>query len=471
MAELIFPLQYKRQYNAALDVDMVFNTDAELQAYLTNPRRYSGQTATCLEHEGNLYILNNQQNNWFVLNGSGSTPTTSGSSYNKVSFGNILTNSNSYPIFHSYDRAIRFHNHLSTNFEEHNKFLFDISYDNGTQFLEQQFDNIADLTSFLNVHTPYSGNYITSQYIVECYAKQIPEIGAISKIYGLNTFYSCLKGKGAYKKNYKTAYESLYTHDGHFTDKREDFITKVWEHFTFNGFINAGNIENAARAIWFSQTPANVYGLFKNGHTIRFPNGEIGNRYSFNWGDSSFHTHGTYDISVTDSAFVFLMTGNNIQVSSSISDNEYYNNEIISMIKIYKLEGTDGSGDNRTAIYVKPVGQDVFRLNHISNISGKSLYAIYYEGDNDHQPIIKRLNAELVDNIWCDVSYMIEKQHWSLLPAIASSQMKMHIGHSKQKKFRFFIGDDNGNISQFSPEVTPFCFRSGAKQKTLIRSL
>lgn len=64
MSELLFPSQFRRQYSGALDIDMVFNTDFELQEYLTNPRRYSGQTVTCLEHEGRIFILNNTLDAW-----------------------------------------------------------------------------------------------------------------------------------------------------------------------------------------------------------------------------------------------------------------------------------------------------------------------------------------------------------------------------------------------------------------------
>ncbi len=44
-------------------VDSVFDTLDDMDAYLTNPRRYGGQVATCLEDEG-IYILNAAQDAW-----------------------------------------------------------------------------------------------------------------------------------------------------------------------------------------------------------------------------------------------------------------------------------------------------------------------------------------------------------------------------------------------------------------------
>lgn len=71
MAQLSFPLKFKRQYAGALDVDAVFATDEDLQAYLNSPLRYAGQMVTCLEHEGKLFILNNDLDTWLEVQGGG----------------------------------------------------------------------------------------------------------------------------------------------------------------------------------------------------------------------------------------------------------------------------------------------------------------------------------------------------------------------------------------------------------------
>ena len=45
MANLLFPLQFQRQYAGPLDIDSVFETTADRNAYLTSPLRYAGQLA------------------------------------------------------------------------------------------------------------------------------------------------------------------------------------------------------------------------------------------------------------------------------------------------------------------------------------------------------------------------------------------------------------------------------------------
>ena len=44
----------------------VFDTLAELNAYLNDPNRYAGQLATCKEAEGDVFILNNTKDEWIL---------------------------------------------------------------------------------------------------------------------------------------------------------------------------------------------------------------------------------------------------------------------------------------------------------------------------------------------------------------------------------------------------------------------
>lgn len=74
MADFLFPLQFKRQYAAPLDIDIVFSTTAERLAYLTNPRRYSGQVVSDLQTE-TLYFLNSARDQWKEAGGGGTTFT------------------------------------------------------------------------------------------------------------------------------------------------------------------------------------------------------------------------------------------------------------------------------------------------------------------------------------------------------------------------------------------------------------
>lgn len=60
---LQLPISFKRQYAQPLDYDAVFETLADMQTYLSNPVRYQGQIATCLE-TNKIYHLNAARDAW-----------------------------------------------------------------------------------------------------------------------------------------------------------------------------------------------------------------------------------------------------------------------------------------------------------------------------------------------------------------------------------------------------------------------
>jgi hypothetical protein len=69
MAQLPFPLSFKRQFAGPLEADTVFATQAELDGFLSSPLRYAGQVVTCLETEGVAYVLSNDLSAWVPISG------------------------------------------------------------------------------------------------------------------------------------------------------------------------------------------------------------------------------------------------------------------------------------------------------------------------------------------------------------------------------------------------------------------
>jgi hypothetical protein len=67
-AQLIFPLQFVRQFKGPIDADMVFDTEASMNEYLSSARRYAGQIATCLEKEGFIYVMSADLSKWIQIN-------------------------------------------------------------------------------------------------------------------------------------------------------------------------------------------------------------------------------------------------------------------------------------------------------------------------------------------------------------------------------------------------------------------
>lgn len=82
----LFPLQYKRQGDVPVDIDMTFATTAERMVYLSNARRYAGMLVVDNEEE-KCYLLNSARDAWIAVGSAqltvqdegvalGSTPTT-----------------------------------------------------------------------------------------------------------------------------------------------------------------------------------------------------------------------------------------------------------------------------------------------------------------------------------------------------------------------------------------------------------
>jgi hypothetical protein len=68
MAQFEFPLQFKKQYAAPLDVDIVFNTTSLRLNFLTSPIRYAGQIVSDLETQ-KCYQLSSNTNSWIEIGG------------------------------------------------------------------------------------------------------------------------------------------------------------------------------------------------------------------------------------------------------------------------------------------------------------------------------------------------------------------------------------------------------------------
>jgi hypothetical protein len=451
-------------------------TDQSERLAITSDRRKIGMLVKQLS-DNTYWTLNGgiDNDNWVVetFNFSGGTEITGTTTYKKVSFGNIVTNNFTYPV--TYGTSIgssfgeKYHRHIRDNYVDHNKFLFDIYCENGIKFIEQQFPTTNDMVVFLDTNLPRVG-FQTVRYTIDCYAKESPTLGAISKVYGMNLFYSVLKGTKNYKKKIKTLYDGVYSASGKFETSKNALVTALWNHFTYVGFMESHSLDDGAKSIWFPQTNSNIYGLLHSGNTIIF-GGITGDRMCFCWGDSNFVLQGANTMKVVDSVIVGLNVGHqDFYLFNVFRDLDYFNN--YSYVVVYKLQGKDVHNDDITALYVKPIGQDTFRLNYVPDITNKDLYIMYYEGDNDHQPIIKRLTSVNKHNdIGGDVSFLVNKTDWNVRPHVANGAMSRHFGHSKMKSFRFFIGDMQGNISSFSPEITPYIFRNGAKLITLISKI
>jgi hypothetical protein len=68
MPQFEFPLQFKKQYAAPLDVDVVFDTTSARISFLTSPIRYAGQIVSDLQTQ-KCYQLSTNTNSWIEIGG------------------------------------------------------------------------------------------------------------------------------------------------------------------------------------------------------------------------------------------------------------------------------------------------------------------------------------------------------------------------------------------------------------------
>ena len=63
-----FPLGFSRQFAWSLDVDSVFSTRVEMDAYLSSNLRYAGQMVSCVE-QNKCYVLSSALDQWLQISG------------------------------------------------------------------------------------------------------------------------------------------------------------------------------------------------------------------------------------------------------------------------------------------------------------------------------------------------------------------------------------------------------------------
>jgi len=397
-----------------------------------------------------------------------------GGSKKRVEFGNLVAGVNEvYPITTNWiNQGInsRVGSPIRGFYSNFSRMLWEIEWDNNQSNARVvsglQFATENDIVNYLNSNTANNGSTITEGFIVRSYAYVTDTISIINKINGINRFYSVLKGNKKYKQFVPTLEDTKTAPNGNKWTYIDAFVDIVWKHFYPGIIINAINRSSAAKSIWFPRNHYNLYAPRNIGQTIEFLNGNHYGRYSWNWGTSDFGQHNSDSLSVTGMAIAFLHAGQYTFASNNITTYPMGDNFMMrsySMILISKIEG-----NNKTALYITPIGTDMWLTNYINNYSNYRLYLYGYNAHHDEQPIVRDITSlvDTVGNLQRDLGYRVKKENiYSFINNTASTN---HIGFNSSKKFRLFIGDDNGNISTLSAEVEVLKRMSGGKIRSLV---
>jgi hypothetical protein len=104
MPQFEFPLQFKKQYAAPLDVDIVFDTTSARISFLTSPIRYAGQIVSDLQTQ-KCYQLSTNTNSWIEIGGETSTFLNSASSNWQSTYTTVSSNSANWQTAYAYVSA------------------------------------------------------------------------------------------------------------------------------------------------------------------------------------------------------------------------------------------------------------------------------------------------------------------------------------------------------------------------------
>jgi hypothetical protein len=292
--------------------------------------------------------------------------------------------------------------------------LFEVDFSNVVlnSWLGMDFADADALYTFIRANfTPHPFTPNTAAYhgYIKYYDEIDETLPRIDKIWGINTFFSMLKGRRSYRHNY-------YSLD----------VSRInWSQFP-TWFDDLGNQSigfgpghtfnpNDEKAIWVSRNDKKVHGLPVPGFQIT--PGVSGGRYIWDWGSSDFApiSMGSYENAPSSGSRILYSslylptratwswwTNTQSSFMSTQAQNCY------STVVLYALEHT--ADPNHRAIMLKPLGIDRLGLNWFDSAL-YDLYALYSR--KNYSPIMRRITSIGLSGLTNDLRW-IERPQWDL---------------------------------------------------------
>jgi len=309
----------------------------------------------------------------------------------------------------------------------------------------QTFADTAALYAFVSANFPAGSSPGTpgNHAVAKVYDVIDPTVPKIDKIWGINSFYSMLKGRSSYRN-------PKYCING--TPNWSDFSNWFEDLCDQNIGFGTGHtyVANDERALWFSRTDKKLYGLPTPGYSCNL--GTNGSRWVWNNGAvdfitlpavRSYHNNPSsgeqrlYCALILPGAtnWEWFTPGDTTPLIQSVaSDNR-------SFIVLYQLE--DGSDANNRSIHVKPYGVDRLGLNWFDS-STYDLFAMYTR--KNQTPIQREitslgLSSAVKDLQWVEYGAWIPPE-WGASRARLSLNMVGHQPYTTQ----FFLRHNTTNV-------------------------
>lgn len=293
--------------------------------------------------------------------------------YEELPFGNDISFPSSQ---NSLDFFVRkFMPSLENNFSTYqdSKWLFQDVNDSSIIEENLSFSSSQDIADWYNNNLQNNGSVFTQQTIARMYDEVDNNILPISKMYGMNRFFSGLKGRGNYKSGPSTAREinnswsSINSYLKQMFDTIEPTLAFVVQESDFNN-------QQALDTIWLSSNHLKYYILPTLNSTISHTSSTYRRMNNQNWeglGSFSVTLGQNYRLRKPHYSFITQNTGSSALqiIDFSFRDaqrraKENLLGDTASGVIFYQVyDPTQAEGDKKFAIYIKPLGIDVVYLN------------------------------------------------------------------------------------------------------------
>lgn len=399
----------------------------------------------------------------------------------------------------------------------YSNFLFEVIEENGIHVDGLQFNALSGLSSYLTTNLASSGGTLTNHFTVKMYGVKKTDYQPLTKVRGINTFFSILKGRGSYwRRAVKTSGTHHFPTDLYsaglsdvYTEPQilNEFMFSVYNHFlgTSQGTFNSYNIDDVKSTFWFENDPKRYNNLYAI-KQITNPTSDVtyprqsGLRkaidgsgtflkktpitmsatsiYMLDKGaDRIYHTNGnqyTDPILRGDNNSANLRLKQPIISKTGVDNSKIIN--LISSIRVYHLVSADGF----SCFLIKPMGIDTLLVDYIEDNTNASLYGLFTSPSNRRPVVVKFNNTTKTDNKIANVGWRIMLDDYesftldTVTPLGNFNPLKFmnkigRYGKNTFRNFRLFYGYPDGTISPLSDdELTHVINSNGCPVKRLV---
>jgi len=333
---------------------------------------------------------------------------------------------------------------IAAHYTRYSKCLWDIHEVGGSGIWNGlRFATVYDMYEYVSARAaPHLMDPTTYRYeiMATCYDVINQTVPAVVKLYGMNTFYSMLRGH----RSYKLSTAAIDGDNVGWMNKAAWFSSVCAAGIGFP--TPTGYTASRMRAIWMGRTSMNMYGLPYDGFTCASVTNSA--RYVYDSGTDTWvpvtpghnHVHVTTpplpgEFNKLWCSFKLNSGGATWEISESMEGvSRYGRSSEHSSICLYRMK--DATTSAHRSVFIKPVGIDKVGLNYFDTATHE-LYAVYQSLDRTIKikPVTPGMRQESSDLAWVD------KMQWFPYNSGAPTRFGYHRTGMEAPSVRFMLRD------------------------------